>query len=194
MLPDESSGDQLRSFLTGPEVACPSCGYSAAGLTTPTCPECGGLLGTRERAELRGFLSGRDAPCPACAYSLRDLQSDVCPECGERLELRVGMVEPRMKLWIAGLVGLAAGAGFNALLLVYIVTEMMRQGFRIRDFVGAFLAVNAGGLLVEGACLGAWLLLRRRIRNLPAHGRAALVVGVWVLALIDVMVFAYNIK
>src|SRR5690349_9822829 len=59
---------------------------------------------------LTAYLAAHDANCPACGYSLRNLKRGVCPECGEALTLRVGLVEPRMGLWIAGLVGLAAGA------------------------------------------------------------------------------------
>src|ERR1041384_3207925 len=95
-------------------------------LHPPTAPPI--APGTRDAAtspdlppidHLTLFLAERDAPCPACGYNLRQLRYPLCPECGERLELRVGMVEPRLGLWLAGLMASAAGAGFNLLLLGY---------------------------------------------------------------------------
>lgn len=56
------------------------------------------------------FLSQSDVPCPSCGYNLRGLRSGICPECSQALVLRVGLSEPRMRLYIAGMVGLAAGA------------------------------------------------------------------------------------
>ena len=60
---------------------------------------------------LRAFLAGRDVECPGCGYNLRDLGGSRCPECGDELVLRVGLAEPRQGALIAGLIGLAAGAG-----------------------------------------------------------------------------------
>src|SRR4051812_44145979 len=72
-----------------------------------------------DRKLLLQFLAGRDVECPQCRYNLRDLQSDLCPECGERIALRVQLVEPRQAAPIVGLIGLSAGVGFNALLILY---------------------------------------------------------------------------
>jgi hypothetical protein len=48
-----------------------------------------------------------------------------CPECGELLVLRVGVAEPKQGTLIAGLVGLSAVAGFNALMLLIGVVESL---------------------------------------------------------------------
>ena len=72
---------------------------------------------------LTTFLAGRNAACPGCGYNLRDLQGTRRPECGDILVLRVGLVEPKQAAPIAGLIGLAAGAGLNGLLLLYIAIQ-----------------------------------------------------------------------
>ena len=69
---------------------------------------------------LAQFLAERDEPCPSCGYSLRGLTTATCPECRQELRLRVGLVEPRMKLYLLGLVGLSAGVGFNAIVLDFL--------------------------------------------------------------------------
>lgn len=150
----------------------------------------------RERAptdHLRAFVALRDVPCPACGYNLRDLTGRNCPECGQELELRVGLAEPRLGLWIAGLIGLAAGAGFNALLLIYIGLVIFRHG-RVRGIPGAFTVINCTGLAVMGSCLCAWLLFRSRIRRLSMRLRIGLVAAAWFFAILDVAVFEDYIR
>ena len=73
----------------------------------------------RERSLLREFLADQDIQCPQCRYNLRSLTGDRCPECGEQLLLGVHLVEPKLAAPIAGIIGLAAGAGLNGLLIVY---------------------------------------------------------------------------
>jgi hypothetical protein len=134
----------------------------------------------------------RDEPCPACRYNLRLLRTDQCPECGEHLQLRVGLVEPRMRLWIAGLVGLAAGGGFSALLLIYVVIMVTLEGGR--GLPHEFVWVNAAGLLVEGLALTWWLVRRRRFRGRSVQVRSVLVALAWALSLLNVTVFALVIR
>ncbi|MEX2218367.1 MAG: hypothetical protein WD749_06360 [Phycisphaerales bacterium] len=141
------------------------------------------------------FLALRDTPCPACTYNLRGLTGAACPECGAPLELRVGLTEPRMALWIAGLVGLAAGAGFNTLLLVYVAIRIVsgdRPGGRV--WMNEFVLHNLIAGVLEGAMLGAWLLLRRPIRRLPMGARGALVALAWACAAVNVLVFSALIR
>src|ERR1700722_15423623 len=80
-------------------------------------------------ALLLNFLAGRDVPCPQCEYNLRDLKVRRCPECGEDLVLRVNLAEPKLRIMIAGLIPLSAGAGLNALLLVFMVIQMLRRPY-----------------------------------------------------------------
>jgi hypothetical protein len=139
------------------------------------------------------FLAERDAPCPACGYNLRRLLLPVCPECGERLELRVGMVEPRMGLWITGLMASASGAGFNLLLLGYIlITLAWRRGQS--GFMYRFVVINAVGLLVEGAIIALWLTQRHRFRHMGFPARIALVVVAALVSVIDLVVFTAFIR
>jgi hypothetical protein len=145
------------------------------------------------RDHLRAFVALRDVPCPSCNYNLRDLTGSLCPECGQHLELRVGLTEPRLGLWIAGLIGLAAGAGFNALLLIYIGLVIFRHG-RMRGIPGAFTVINSTGLIVMGSCLCAWLLFRGRIRRLSVKSRVGLAAAAWFLAILDVAVFEDYIR
>jgi hypothetical protein len=143
---------------------------------------------------LRAFVAGRDVPCPSCNYNLRDLTDSRCPECGQRLELRVGLSEPRLGLWIAGVVGLAAGAGFNLLLLVYVGLEVLQPPKRMGGILGTFVMVNGAGLLIMGASLACWLYFRRPFRRLGAPHRVLLVLGCWLMALTDVGIFQATIR
>lgn len=70
------------------------------------------------------YLSDRDEACPGCGYNLRGLRSAACPECAQELTLRVNLRDARLAGFLAGLVGLVAGAGFSGLLLVYIVVVL----------------------------------------------------------------------
>jgi hypothetical protein len=148
-------------------------------------------VASEDAQNLLSFVAARDVPCPACGYSLRGLRGACCPECGERLELRVGLSEPRMRLWIGGLVGLAAGAGFNGLLLIYAGIMMWGGGrMRGRGFLDPFVLHNLVGALVGGGLLTLWLVLRRRIRTMPAGVRALLAALAWALAIVNVALFA----
>src|SRR4051812_47683066 len=97
---------------------------------------------------LQAFLAQRDVACPGCAYNLRDLQGQRCPECGNELTLAIGLAEPKQAAAIAGLVGLAAGAGMSGLLLVYM---LIRATVFHDPFFGAsrFILLNFIGLAVE---------------------------------------------
>ena len=138
------------------------------------------------------FLAGRDVPCPQCGYNLRDLAGDRCPECGEPLVLRVNVSEPKQAWLLVGLIGLSAGAGFNGLLLLYVVVQLiMHHGF---GPMLTFVVVNAIGLLAMAAFIGAYLRAWRRIRRLPTGVRAAIAVACWVIAIADLVIFAVKIR
>lgn len=139
------------------------------------------------------FLAGRDVACPACGYNLRGLREPRCPECGEAIALRVGLVEPRQAAGITGLIGLAAGAGMNGLLLGY---AMIRVVFFRDSFGGmdAFLWLNLVGLLVEGGALVLWLRRWRRIRRLARPTKVVLVAGCWALTLLNLLLFSVLVK
>lgn len=143
---------------------------------------------------LRTFLTDRDALCPQCRYNLRNLTGNRCPECGEHLVLRVNLAEPKQKLLIAGLIGLAAGAGLNGLLIVYLFIQISRNQFFYGDFLNRFTLVTGAGFLVEGGALVLWLILWRHIRRKSTLGRLFLVFACWALTLVDTVVFSFTIK
>jgi hypothetical protein len=139
------------------------------------------------------FLAERDVACPACGYNLRGLREHRCPECGEAIALRVGLVDPRQAAAVAGLIGLAAGAGMNGLLLGYAVIRMVF----FRDSLGGmdpFLVLNVGGLLVEGGALVLWLRFWRRIRRLTRPSKIKLVAGCWALTLLNLLLFSAFVR
>jgi len=150
-------------------------------------------LNPAESDLLPAFLAERDVPCPSCGYNLRDLKEARCPECGEAIDLRVGLVEPRQAAGIAGLIGLAAGAGMNGLLLGYVVIRavLFHDSF---GGMGTFLALNLGGLLVEGGALLVWLRRWRRIRRLSRATKALLVAACWALTLLNLFLFSVFVK
>ena len=117
---------------------------------------------------LRAFLAERDVPCPLCGYNLRALTTEKCPECGSEVEVTVGLTEPRMAAFIAGLVGLAAGLGFCALLLMW-VAWMHTVGLGGPGLNQVW--VLPFGVVALGVALRVWLSMRKRIRMMPRHRR-----------------------
>jgi hypothetical protein len=142
---------------------------------------------------LHAYLAGRDAPCPNCEYNLRDLAGDRCPECGLELVLRVSLSEPKLGAFLAGLVGLSAGAGFSGLVLLYwfIVTFFIRQGGgnEVR-----LLTIVISGLVVESAALLGWLKFRGRLRTLTPQSRWVLALACWGLTLVNLLWFSLFIR
>jgi hypothetical protein len=142
---------------------------------------------------LRMFLANRDAPCPACGYNLRDLGGTRCPECGDELVLRVGVVEPRQATLIAGLVGVSAGFGLNALLLLYAAITIFWEG-GAGGLVYPFVLTNAVGAVVTGIAIWAWVRNWHRIRRCRAITRRLLMIACWALSLLDLVLFTTMIN
>ncbi len=132
------------------------------------------------------FLSGHDAPCPSCGYNLHGLLTSRCPECHQELHLTVGLVEPRMRLWLTAVVAMAFGAGFNFLLLVYIVLTANKAS-RLLDL---FLIHNAVGLLVQGIGLVVLLRWGRHIRRSSVGVRFALCLLSALLTIVNVIILS----
>ena len=90
------------------------------------------------------------------------------------LALSVGLVEPKQAAGIAGLVGLAAGAGLSGLLLLYVAIQMatLRGSFYGMD---RFLVLNSIGFIVQGGETGLWLW--KWWLDSPTAGRPAVGVG-----------------
>ncbi len=137
---------------------------------------------------LRAFLAERDLPCPLCGYNLRALRSEKCPECGSEVEVTVGLTEPRMAAFIAGVVGLAAGLGFCALILLWVgwlhVTRDGGPGLNKLWMLPIGVVVNAVALRI-------WLGLRRRIRTMSRRKQwVAAVACFWLSLAVAVGFFA----
>lgn len=122
--------------------------------------------------------------CPMCDYNLHKLRGNTCPECGHGLELRVAVSNPR-----TGLLGLAAGAGFAMLVLLWGVTMVLTSG---GPSLGDLIV-----LLVEATVLGAlalvWIRNSGRIRRLPAAYRWPLAISTWLLSIGALVLFLYAI-
>lgn len=115
-----------------------------------------------KREFLRSMLADVDEPCPVCEYNLRGLGGTACPECGEELVLRIGLAEPKLRLFIAGLLGLAFGAGFHGLVFLWAGWMVIRGngGPQAMDFARLLV-----GVFLCGAGLVAWLRLRQSVRR-----------------------------
>lgn len=136
---------------------------------------------------LQTFLAGRDTECPRCRYNLRDLSGSRCPECGNDLVLRIGLVAPRQKAAIAGLIVLSAGTGLNGLLFGYYVINFVFQRDRSDSI---FLWLNIVGFVVQGAALATWLRFWRAICRRSRRAATWLIVGCCLLVLANLIVFS----
>src|SRR4051794_8185749 len=112
----------------------------------------------RQQRLLNQFLSQCETSCPACGYNLFQLTASRCPECGEQLLLQVACAEPKMAARIAGVIGLAAGAGLNGLLIVYALIRSICMGDHIVHEI-RFLTVVGSGFVVEASALLLFLRL-----------------------------------
>lgn len=145
-------------------------------------------------ATLRTFLAKRDAPCPACGYNLRGLASDVCPECRQRLELRVGLVEPQLAAYLTAVVALSAGVGFDLLLLGYLAVMVLtrtRGGSPPREEI-LFGVALPGAVL--GVALGMLLARRRWFRTRSRQTRITIACACVLATLGNVVVFAAVVR
>lgn len=139
----------------------------------------------RERL-LREFLAEIDEPCPSCGYSLRGLTGSSCPECDEALVLRVGLQEPRLAAYLAGLIGLASGAGFHGFVFAWASWWIV---FGAGGPQAGEMAALVVGLALCGYGLAMWIRYRGRIRRAPEAVRRGLVTACWVLSGATVVAF-----
>jgi len=131
-----------------------------------------------EQELLREFLAERDTPCPRCAYNIRALTGSGCPECGSDLELRVGLVEPRLGAYIALLVACCLGFGASALLGMVALVEAP----------GDWFTEPAGLLLLGQWCLSSVALPlvlrhRRKLRKMSDRNQWGLAMLAWAVIL-----------
>lgn len=175
----------------------------AAGVEDASPPPTGSV----ERGLLRSYLANRDVPCPGCRYNLRALRGDRCPECGEAIVLRVHLAEPRLAVFLLGLIPLTMSLGFGGLLtlLAMLVTALQRGGPSASlyphffqhfgpspSFYGYFVQRGGPGpsfygyflmlTLMSLAGTVAWLRSRRRLGRLSLRWQHAWVWGCWAFA------------
>src|SRR6185503_6270315 len=123
---------------------------------------------------------------PSCGYNLRALITGRCPECGLALRLLLQPAHPRFGPFVLGLIGLSAGFGFGALMLLYAVVRMgllTWGGPRFVEILPLLLMAGEGGLLVW------WSLARRRIRRWPPRAVWAAAAGACALTALLAMLF-----
>lgn len=145
------------------------------------CPECARIVADESLAT---FLANRDEGCPRCGYNLRGLKTKRCPECSERLVLRIGLADLHDRSYLAGAVGLAAGAGYFALSLLR--GTFFKGLLSTREYFWMLFP-----LAVLGAALWIWLRSARRIRRASDARVGFLVAGCWLGSVLFVIVVPY---
>ncbi len=131
---------------------------------------------------LRAYLADHDTPCPNCGYNLRHLTGDACPECGQLVTLGVHLVEPRLGVFIAGLIGLAMSAGFSTLFLVMAGLESLTGRSMPPSQIVLYFAVGA---VLSLGLLAVWIGKRRWLRSFSRQGQRLAAVGCWIVPLVN---------
>ena len=131
---------------------------------------------------LRAYLADHDTPCPNCGYNLRHLTGDACPECGQLVTLGVHLVEPRLGVFIAGLIGLAMSAGFSTLFLVLVGLVSLTAGHAPPQRIVLFFTIGA---VLSLGLLVVWIRRRRWLRSLSREGQRLAAVGCWIVPLVN---------
>ena len=111
---------------------------------------------------LQRYLCDRDTPCPRCEYNLRGLSSRKCPECGDKLQLQVGLADPKLGAYITLLVSLCIGFGGSSLMGMIALTQAGRRWWT-QEPSAMLLAIQ---WLWTGIALPAVLAQRRKFRRI----------------------------
>ncbi len=143
-------------------------------------------LATSEAAALQVYLHERDVTCPRCQYNLRNLTGDRCPECGDGLILRVNLAEPKMAAYFTGLVGLAAGFGFNGLFFMLI--------FVLGDIEPGLASILLGGALATSIAMAVYLNGRIYLRRQPMSRQWLSAFAAWALTAATVIIFVKHVR
>ena len=156
-------------------------------------PSLYGLTMNQDLEQLQHFLASTDAPCPSCDYNLRGLKSDFCPECNQKLVLNVALAEPRQRAFIATLIGLAMGAGFQGLMALFFLIWSVLKNFSRREGLH-YMALTTPFFVVEG--LGLWLLIQKRrpFQRRSNRFKICCVAAAWLVTIIGFAIFTALIK
>jgi hypothetical protein len=147
-----------------------------------------------DAAFLTSYLRDRDTACPGCGYNLRGLTKDVCPECQQQLTLRVGLTEPKFKLWLTAMIGASCGAGFNVLLFTYFLIIIATDEDYPPDYWTLAAPLVGIPALFFLCLLWALLAFGRGIRRASVRARVHIVLVVWILVVVNLVVFASKIR
>lgn len=127
-----------------------------------------------EDALLLAHVRNRDVACPLCEYNLRALTSTRCPECGHRLQLRVALVDPYMRDWIATLIPLCGSGGIGIVFAIALVIFGPPRGS------DAVLAIMSMVWFIGSIPLAVVvMLLRRGFMSMPRTGQRWLAIIAW---------------
>lgn len=154
------------------------------GMENPLAPP------NQEAQLLREYLAQNDCACPGCGYNLRMLESNRCPECAMEVQLGVQLVEARLGALIVGVVAMAAGAGFGALIFIIGLIETWGRSWGSNDT--QMFAIFGGVAVVHGLGLWVWLRCWKRVRKWPARMWVAL--ACWLLPLLMIMVMVNYVR
>jgi hypothetical protein len=138
-------------------------------------------------------LAEHDLACPSCGYNLRGLTNVNCPECNQRLVLRVGLAEPRIGSFVAGLVAIAGGLGFCTILFAYFVVYFASRYGRGGPPLTGVVPLPIG-MLIGGAMLWWWVKRRGRLARMSDGRRLATVFAVWVVSLVCPVLFTVLVR
>jgi hypothetical protein len=131
---------------------------------------------TQDAQLLSTYLAERDVPCPRCGYNLRALTSGRCPECGDELQLQVGLVEPRLRAYVALLVACCFGCG-GSMLFGAVALNCAPSGWWTEPCAVVLLVQ----LLLSGVMLLFVLRRRRQFRKASRRVQWTLAVAAWLL-------------
>lgn len=141
---------------------------------------------------LASYLRARDVTCPGCGYNLRGLSASVCPECRQELELRVGLAEPKLGLWLASVVGAACGLGFNTIFLM-LFAALRVMGDRGGPRRGT-LILFVGGAIVFGLVTHQLLRSGRRVRRFPVVVRVLILSAVLAMVGVNLTLLVFGVR
>lgn len=154
----------------------------------PAMPDPDGDSQARDLEILVSFLADRDESCPLCGYNLRGLTGERCPECAKSLVLRVGLQEPNLGAFMAGLIALASAAGFCLLMLsFFIVFGVMERG----SIPSAYLVATTLGAIFSATCLFIWIRNAKRVRRWTRRQRVIMAIATFMVPLICFAMFLW---
>jgi hypothetical protein len=125
-----------------------------------------------------------------CDYNLRDLKKPVCPECSAPLELAVASPSLNPGPWIASIVSVALGAGFDGVVCVLVTALMILQPPRVPAQWMRAIVMLGTFILLTAACAGVLAWIYRSRRRWAYWSRRRRLVAAWAAFLVTAGVHA----